>query len=170
MKLFPSAFLVILICLAVTVPALAKEKEPAQKTVKQGSKVTLEYSIIANETEVESSEQGGPLVFTVGQEEVLPALEQKVIGMHIDEEKEFVLEPDEAYGPATEPVSEMPLSFLPPGIVPEPQMVVVINDPRSGKKRFITILEVKDKSVVVDFNHPLAGKELHFRIKVLNIE
>ncbi len=64
---------------------------------------------------------------------------------------------------------ELPLSSLPPDIVPEKRMILFLDD-ESGKKRFVTIVEVKEKSVVVDLNHPLAGKELLFEVEVLDIE
>ncbi len=148
--------------------SFAQSKYPLRKA-KVGSKVTIEYAVVVEDAMVESSKQNGPLTFTIGKGEVVAGLEEAVTGMRIGEIKSFAVPPEKGYGQATEPVVELPLSSLPPDIVPEKRMILFLDD-ESGKKRFVTIVEVKEKSVVVDLNHPLAGKELLFEVEVLDIE
>jgi len=156
-----------LICLCSSPSLAGKQKAPV--TVREGSTVTIDYAIVVGDVVVESSERSGPLVFTVGRHEVIEGLEKAVIGMKVGEYKAFKVPPEEGYGRPTEPVQEIPLGNLPPGVVPEKNLVLILED-ATGHKRFVTIVEVRDKTVVVDLNHPLAGKELDCQVKVIEIK
>ena len=82
--------------------------------------------------------------------------------------KEIILGPDDGYG-VVDPkaIMEVEKSRLPKGEI-EPGIVLEVHTPK-GEKWPVTIVEVKEKTVVVNFNHPLAGKELHFNVEVLEI-
>jgi FKBP-type peptidyl-prolyl cis-trans isomerase 2 len=168
MKQFLTVLFVAFLCLPAS-SSYAKPKNRLSK-ITEGCKVTINYAVVADDVLVETSNDRGPMVFTVGEGTVLPGLEKAVIGMRMGEVKSFVLEPEDAYGKRTEPIRELPLSMLPPGVKPEKRMVLMLDDEEAGRKKFITIVEVKEHSVVVDFNHPLAGKELVFEVEVVDFD
>lgn len=144
--------------------------------IKQGSKVTLDYEgkLESGQT-FDSSKHGEhshPLTFTVGEKQVIPGFEKAVLGMNIDEEKEFSISPEDAYGmPNSDLKKEIPKSSLPP--TPDGQeiqagMSLMMRTPQGDFP--VLISEVKEDAIVLDLNHPLAGKKLIFKIKVLKIE
>ncbi|VVB79188.1 FKBP-type peptidyl-prolyl cis-trans isomerase [uncultured archaeon] len=140
---------------------------------KQGSKVTLDYEGRLESGEVFDSSKHGdhshPLEFEVGSGQVIPGFETAVVGMTVDEEKEFSIEPENAYGPRDDRLTkEIPKSALPPEPEPQVGMTLMMRTPQGDIP--VCISEVKTGAVVLDFNHPLAGKKLIFKIKVLKIE
>lgn len=140
---------------------------------KQGSKVTLDYEgRLEDGTVFDSSTHGDhshPLEFEVGSGQVIPGFESAVMGMSVDEEKEFSIEPENAYGQRDDRLTkEIPRSALPPEPEPQKGMTLMMRTPQGDIP--VMISEVKPESVVLDFNHPLAGKKLIFKIKVLKIE
>jgi len=89
------------------------------------------------------------------------------------EEKEIKLSPEQAYGEAKpDMIKKFPKDKLPPGQEAKPGMMIMLNSPDGRKfpaKIVEKIVEVDDKEVSIDFNHPLAGKALNFKIKVVEI-
>lgn len=141
--------------------------------IKQGSKVTLDYvGKLENGEVFDSSTQGDhshPLEFEVGSGQVISGFETAVLGMNVEEEKEFSIEPENAYGPRDDRLTkEIPRSALPPEPEPQKGMTLMMKTPQGDVP--VCISEVKPEAVVLDFNHPLAGKKLIFKIKVLKIE
>lgn len=145
-------------------------------TIKQGSKVTLDYEGFLESGEMFDSSKHGdhshPLIFTVGEHQVIPGFEKAVEGMKIDEEKKFTILPEDAYGmPNDQLKQEIPKNTLPP--MPEEYelkagMALGMKTPQGDIP--VLISEVKENSIILDMNHPLAGKKLIFKIKVLKIE
>lgn len=141
--------------------------------IKQGSKVTLDYEGKLEDGQVFDSSKHGdhshPLEFEVGSGQVIPGFEEAVIGMEVNEEKEFSIEPENAYGPRDDRLTkEIPRSALPPEPEPQAGMSLMMRTPQGDIPVMIT--EVKPDAVVLDFNHPLAGKKLIFNIKILKVE
>lgn len=141
--------------------------------VKQGSKVTLDYEGRLESGEVFDSSKHGdhshPLEFEVGSGRVIPGFEDAVLGMSINDEKEFSIEPENAYGQRDDRLTkEIPRSALPPEPEPQKGMALMMKTPQGDIP--VMISEVKPESVVLDFNHPLAGKKLIFKIKILKVE
>ena len=86
------------------------------------------------------------------------------------EEKEFTIKKEEAYGEyRAELKQEIPRSALPEGPEPKAGMALIMQSP-DGQQRPVKIVEVKAESLVLDMNHPLAGKNLIFKIKILKVE
>jgi FKBP-type peptidyl-prolyl cis-trans isomerase SlyD len=132
--------------------------------------VELEYTLKDDTGTVLDSNKGqAPLTFTQGQAHLVPGLEKQLVGMHAGDEKKIVLQPDEAYGPADPSAqTEVPKELLPPeGLTVGARLMARSS---SGEQRPVTVKEIKDKTVVLDLNHPLAGKTLVFEIKVLGVE
>jgi peptidylprolyl isomerase len=111
----------------------------------------------------------GPLEFIVGEEEILPSLEQAVIGMNLGEKRTVKLSPAEAYGERSdEHVVTVPRSDLPEDIEPEEDQVLeMVNDEDESFPVWIT--EVTDTTVTLDANHPLAGETLTFEMELIDI-
>lgn len=139
--------------------------------VKKGSKVKVEYKgTLDDGTVFDSSEvHGKPLEFEVGQGKMIKGFENEIMGMKKGEEKEFVLKPADAYGEHNPNlIKKVPKEQLPKEHEPKPGMILVIGTP-DGKRFPAVIKEVTDTEVTLDLNHPLAGKNLHFKIKMLEV-
>jgi FKBP-type peptidyl-prolyl cis-trans isomerase 2 len=141
--------------------------------IENKSKVTLDYEGRFENGEIfdtsKHEEHSHPLTFTVGEGQVIPGFEKAVLGMNLDEEKEFSIEPEEAYGMPDEMLfQEVPRSVLPSEPMPEAGMTLVMQTPQGNIP--VMISEVKADSVILNLNHPLAGKKLIFKIKILKIE
>ncbi|MBD3310794.1 peptidylprolyl isomerase [Candidatus Woesearchaeota archaeon] len=140
-------------------------------TVKQGDKIKIEYTgTLEDGTVFDSSEkQGKPLEFEVGSKQIIPGFEKAMIGMKVDEEKEITLQPAEAYGePKQELVKKVPVEQLPKEPAPQKGMVLAVQLP-NGQKIPAKITEVGDKEATIDLNHPLAGKVLKFKVKIVGV-
>ncbi len=141
--------------------------------VKQGDKVSVEYEGKFDNGEVFDSSSHGdhshPIEFTVGEHQVIKGFEDAAVGMGVGEEKEFSIKPEDAYGnPKEELVREFPKSELPLQQEPQVGMVLGFNSP-DGHQFPATITKVSDDKITLDLNHPLAGKKLNFKIKVVKI-
>ena len=138
-------------------------------TVSNGKQVTLEYTIKLNDQSVVDSNVGGePLKVTQGKHELVPGLEKALEGMAAGEKKNVTVAPPEAYGTLDpKAFQEVDKNMVPTDSRKvETQLEGTTSD---GRKVFPRISEVKNETIVQDFNHPLAGKTLHFDVKVLDI-
>ena len=150
------------------------EAQPKEETrtpaIENGSKVQLEYTLADDNGKVLDSNKGGePLTFTQGRQEIIPGLEQALDGMRAGEEKKVTLKPADAYGdvdPAA--VTEVPKEQIPADALKVGTELVAQN--QNGERRTVRIKEIKEDSVIIDLNHPLAGKTLVFDVKVLGVE
>lgn len=141
--------------------------------VEEGKKITLEYTITTQQGElIESSVgRGEPLTFTFGGESGLPVgITEGLVGMSVDEEREFDIPPEKAFGT----VESGPTMNLPKGAFPE-NVDIKVGASFEGTLpnaddtvKFIVTENLGDK-VVVRLIHPLAGKKLHIQAKILEI-
>ena len=135
-----------------------------------GKQVSLDYTLTVNNEEVETSKGKTPLVFVYGSKTIIPGLEAALKDMHVDEEKVVSVDPKDAYGlPDPKAFKEFPKSTMPKNVEPKVGMVLQAKAP-DGESFPAAIHEVKADTVILDFNHPLAGKTLKFQVKVLKIE
>jgi FKBP-type peptidyl-prolyl cis-trans isomerase SlyD len=89
--------------------------------------------------------------------------------MHAGEEKKVTVPPAEGYGEADpKAITEVPKESVPADALKIGAELVAQNP--SGARRMVRVKEIKDKTVVIDLNHPLAGKTLFFDVKVLGVE
>ena len=137
---------------------------------KAGDKVSVHFTGSLEDGSIfGSTQKEEPFEFIIGQKNVLPGFEDAVIGMEEGDEKEFKLEPSDAYGDHNpELTKEIPRSQLPPDEKLEPGMVLIMNLP-NGFQINANITEVSDETITIDLNHPLAGKTLSFKVKILEI-
>jgi FKBP-type peptidyl-prolyl cis-trans isomerase SlyD len=138
--------------------------------IKNGSLVRFEYTLSDENGKLLQSNKGkDPITYTHGQHEVLPGLEKGLSGMEINEEKCFCVQPEEGYGPIDPnafkevPKTEIPAAALKVGNALSAQGP-------AGENHVVHVREVKQETVILDFNHPFAGKTLNFDVKVLDIE
>jgi len=145
---------------------------------KQGDRVKVHYTGKLTDGEVfdssECADDGcgcgtGPLEFTIGTGEVIPGFEEAVVGMGPGEEKTVTIPVDKAYGPRMEEMvavvgrSELPADLDP---VVGQQLEVTQQD---GHSFPVLITEVTDTTVTLDANHPLAGRDLIFQLRLVEI-
>ncbi len=145
-----------------------------EKTIKKGGKVKLDYEgRFEDGTVFDSSTHGDhshPLEFEVGSGQVIKGFDDAVVGMKKEEEKEFTLNPAEAYGESNPNLMQkVPRNALPKEQEPKPGMVLMVGAP-DGRQFPVKITAVDKDSITVDLNHPLAGKKLIFKIKIVNVE
>jgi FKBP-type peptidyl-prolyl cis-trans isomerase 2 len=138
--------------------------------VVEGKTVKVNYSLEVDGKVLDSSEGREPLEFKVGSGQMIPGFEKGVMGMKVGEKKSFKVSPEDGYGPEDpKAILDVPISKLPPEIKPEAGMTLYAQAP-DGRKVPVRIMEVKDDVVVMNFNHPLAGKTLNFDVEVLEIK
>ncbi|MFW9917416.1 MAG: peptidylprolyl isomerase [Candidatus Thorarchaeota archaeon] len=140
--------------------------------VRKGHRVKVEYigiledgTIITN-TAVHSE----PFEFYIGEGRLPKGLENAILGMEVGEEKVIQLQPSEAFGdPKPELIRKVTRGQLPRNADLRPGMKIVVGKPNGGGEKEARVLGVKDNTVFLDFNHPLAGKKVNFRVKVIDI-
>jgi peptidylprolyl isomerase len=142
-------------------------------TVKSGDKVKVDYTGTLDDGKVFDSSTHGdhshPLEFEVGAKQVIPGFENALIGMKVGEEKTVRLESKDAYGePQAELVKTLPRKILPADMEPKEGMMIGLGTP-DGHQFPATITEVGADTINVDMNHPLAGKALNFKLKLVEI-
>ena len=140
------------------------------KQIKQGDTVKVGYTGTFDNGAVFDASQGRePLEFIAGTGQMIPGFDNAVIGMKIGQEKEIKLQPSEAYGDYdTQLVQEIPKEQVPIKEELKPGMVLAVTLP-NGNQVPATITKVANETVTIDLNHPLAGKILNFRLKVVDI-
>jgi FKBP-type peptidyl-prolyl cis-trans isomerase SlyD len=138
--------------------------------ITKGSVVGIDYSLHLGDGEVvDGSEPGAPLVYLQGEEQVVPGLEMALEGLEVGDTKQVVVAPVDGYGEHdARGVDEVPRTAFPPDFEPQVGMELTAQGP-DGEPMPFTIREVKLESVVIDLNHPLAGKTLHFDITVREV-
>ncbi len=144
----------------------AKVQDQSALTIVNGDKVTMDYSIILPDKTVAASSIGKePLSFTQGKREIVSeAFEAALAGMKVGERKSIPLKPDQAFGPYDEkkkiPVKreQLPADIKMGGLV------------KTKDGHVARIVDLSDSSAVLDFNHPLAGKNLVFEVTILKVE
>ncbi|NGZ97384.1 MAG: peptidylprolyl isomerase [Nitrospira sp. WS110] len=138
-------------------------------TVSNGKEVTLEYTLKLDDQSVVDTNVGGePLKVTQGSHQLIPGVEKQLEGMAVGDKKQFTVAPAEGYGNVdSKAFQEVDKKMVPP----DSQQVgtQLQGKTADGRTVYPCISEVKNDTVVLDFNHPLAGKTLHFDLKVLDV-
>jgi FKBP-type peptidyl-prolyl cis-trans isomerase 2 len=138
--------------------------------VKENNTVKVHYTGKFLDGQVfDSSEGKEPLAFTLGQGSLIPGFEKGLINMTLNEKKTVKITKDEAYGdPSEDLIIEVPRGELPSDMSIEVGMGLVSKSP-DGQEMNLLVIEVKEDSVILDGNHPLAGKDLIFDLEVVAI-
>ncbi|MBS0014289.1 MAG: peptidylprolyl isomerase [Desulfobacterales bacterium] len=138
--------------------------------VENGKFVTVNYKGTLDSGEVfDTSDESQPMEVMVGAGQVIQGFEEALLGMGVNEKKEFTLEPDQAYGHRDEEqLHTFSREEVPPEMNPQVGDVIGLQTP-DGQQIPAKIAEADDEKVVVDLNHPLAGQNLNFEIEVAAI-
>ena len=139
--------------------------------VKENNTVKVNYTGKLSDGQVfDSSEGKEPIEFTLGQGRLIPGFEKGLIDMELNEKKTITIPKEEAYGEVNKDlIQEVKKSELPQEMSPEVGMGLVSKSP-DGQEMNLLVIEVKEETIVIDGNHPLAGKELIFDLEVLEIK
>jgi FKBP-type peptidyl-prolyl cis-trans isomerase 2 len=142
-----------------------------QEVAKKGDKVAVHYTgTLSDGTQFDSSEGRAPLEFTVGAGQMIAGFDKAVDGMKVGETKTVTIPAAEAYGTVRpELVMEFPKSSLPQGMNPKVGEQLQMRN-SSGGTAIVTVTRVTDSSITVDANHELAGKDLTFKIRLVEIK
>ena len=138
--------------------------------VENGLYVSVHYTGTLDSGKVFDSSQGcQPLEFKVGSGQLINGFEQAVLGMSLNEKKEFTVSPEEAYGQRDESqIHEFPASQIPPGVEMEVGQTISLSTPE-GQNIPAKVVALDDEKLTFDLNHPLAGESLTFAIEVVGI-
>ncbi|MBD3347805.1 MAG: peptidylprolyl isomerase [Candidatus Eisenbacteria bacterium] len=138
--------------------------------VESGDKVKVHYTgKLEDGTVFDTSRDGDPAEFTVGENEVIEGLEEAVVGMQPGETKTAHVKPEQAFGEWNSGrVVEIDRINLPEGLDPEIGQILRSRDP-SGETRLVKVVDVEQDKVKLDANHPLAGKELTIELELVGI-
>ena len=158
--------LVALLVLLAAAPAGAQSKAAVEK----GSSVKIEYTLKDDKGAVlDTNTDKDALAFTQGAQQIIPGLDKALLGMKAGDSKKVTVKQEDAYG-AVDPKAE---AEVPKDSLPQGAAVVgtrLLARGQDGQPRPVTVKAVKDTTVLLDLNHPLAGKTLFFDIKVVSVE
>jgi FKBP-type peptidyl-prolyl cis-trans isomerase SlyD len=139
-------------------------------TIQKGSQVSFDYTLTVDGDVIDTSKGKEPLQYTHGEGKIIRGLAKQLEGMKVGDEKRVVVEPQEGYGQVNPAAfQEVPKSRLSSDLKPETGMHLQVKD-QTGNTALVKITEVKEDVIVVDLNHPLAGKTLTFDVKIVSIE
>ena len=131
--------------------------------------VSIDYTLTVEGEVVDSTEGDEPLAFLQGHQNIIPGLERELTGMKIGDSKTVVVPPSQAYGEIDpENIIDVPRGEFPTEIPLETGTELEVKN-ENGEVLSATIASVSTDSVKLDFNHPLAGKELTFNVTVVDL-
>lgn len=144
-------------------------------TIVEGSRVTLHFSLaLATGDLVDSNFAGKPATFHVGDGSLLPGFEEKLVGLASGDECDVVLDPEQAFGEINPrnvhsfPAAKFKSLIEDPMNPAEVGTIVSFQDPGGGDLPGV-VTKLNSATITVDFNHPLAGKSITFRAKIISV-
>jgi FKBP-type peptidyl-prolyl cis-trans isomerase SlyD len=150
------------------------EKKPIM--VEENLVITMDYSLSIDGEVIDSSEgeDNDPIIFLQGAGQIISGLEKSINGLKIGDKKLITVEPNEGYGEIDpEAIVEVPKDEFPKDFPLELGIEITVNsdddDEESDDEMEATIIAVNDKTVTLDFNHPMAGKTLNFDVHIIDI-
>jgi FKBP-type peptidyl-prolyl cis-trans isomerase SlyD len=154
--------------LLLTTAARAEEEKGGP--IEAGSRVSIEYTLTLDDGSTADSNVGQePLVYTQGQDQILPALEEALAGLKAGDTKKVNLSPEQGYGEVRSDLErEVEASRIPED--GRHAGATLMSRGPQGQAMVVRVKEVKGDTVVLDLNHPLAGQNLHFDVKVVGVE
>ena len=136
-------------------------------SVQDGVVVSMEYTLHVDGKLLDSSEGQGPLLFLTGYGNIISGLENEMMGMKIGESKDVVVQPAEGYGEFDdEAFMEVAKKDFPKEMPLEVGAELTVRD-NADNARMAFVDSIDGDIVTLNFNHPLAGDELHFHVKVV---
>jgi FKBP-type peptidyl-prolyl cis-trans isomerase SlyD len=159
------------IALSFASPGLFAQTRPGgETTIHQCSLVSFDYTLSDQEGQVlETSTGKQPMTYTHGKGQIIPGLERELSGMKAGDEKKVQVKPEDGYGPVNpQAFQEVPKEKIPPEAL-KVGTVLMAQGPQ-GQGIPVRVHEIKDATVIMDFNHPMAGKTLSFDVKITDIK
>lgn len=137
--------------------------------IQKASQVELHYTLRVEGQVVDTTRERGPLQYTHGEGQLLPAVEAQLEGMKAGEHKKFQIAPEEGYGLVNpKAVQVVPKSVFGDQEVP-PSGTVIQMERKGTPPLLATVKGSEGDKVILDFNHPLAGKTLDFEVEILTV-
>ena len=148
----------------------AQSATQANPVVQAGSEVSFDYTLTDDSGKVVDSSKGRePMHYVHGKGQIIPGLEKELAGMAVGNEKKVTVKPEEAYGPVDpRAFQEIAKEKLPPEALKVGTMLMAKGPQGQGVP--VRVHEIKENTVIMDFNHPLAGKTLSFDVKITDIK
>jgi FKBP-type peptidyl-prolyl cis-trans isomerase SlyD len=161
---------VLAILLVMPLMLTTSQAADTKQTITEGKNVSLEYTLTLDDKSVVESNVGKQrLTYTHGTRQIIPGLEKALEGLAVGDTKEVTVAPADGYGEKDpEALQEVQKTLI-------PSDALVVGTRLQGKTPdghmvYPRVAEIKDDTVMLDFNHPLAGKTLHFNVKILDIQ
>ena len=139
--------------------------------IEPNTRVTLNFSLsLETGEEVDTNFGADPVSFVMGDGSLLPGFERRLIGMRAGDEAEFHIPPEEGFGePQDDNLQFIPRAEFDEAAPLEPGMLFTFADAAGGEVPGM-IAEMDDERVTVDFNHPLSGRTIHFKVRIAHVE
>ncbi|PLX47813.1 MAG: peptidylprolyl isomerase [Desulfobulbaceae bacterium] len=144
------------------------------KRAKPGDSVTIDYEGVLENGEIfETTAENGALEFTLGTGTVMPAFELAIVGMSLNESKDVILAPKDGYGERQkELLQSIDRQLFGPDVELKVGQILQLNVRKEGVSHQVpaTVVELNQDTVTVDYNHPLAGHTLTYKVTLKKIE
>lgn len=166
----PGGAAVLIAALLCAAQLFAQGAAKPQTVVQDGAEVAFDYTLTDDGGKVIDSSKGKePMHYTHGKGQIIPGLEKEMAGMAVDGEKKVTVKPEDAYGQIDpRAFQEVPKDKLPPDAL-KVGTVLTAQGPQ-GQGIPVRVHEIKANTVIMDFNHPLAGKTLSFDVRITAIK
>lgn len=138
--------------------------------IQKGKQVSIHYTLKVEGEIIDTSRERDPLTYIHGEGHIIPGLSRELEGLEAGDTKNVEVAPEDGYGnidPGA--IREVPRAQLPADLEPQIGMTLQAGTP-DGKQQLIRVVGVKDSSIMVDLNHPLAGKTLTFDVEVVSVK
>lgn len=158
------------LCAALLAPAAAPAQGDAPLVVGPGRRVSIEYTLRLDDGTVADSNVGGtPLVYAHGAGTLLPGLERALEGMAIGQSKQGALVARDAYGEIDADLYQEVEAARIPEADRRVGAKLAYRD-ETGERQIVRVHEVRGERILIDMNHPYAGSDVRYDVKVLGIE
>ena len=156
--------------LSTPASAAGAEKAKDDRVVKDGMVISIDYTLKGADGKVIDSSQGRePLKYIHGQKMMIPGLEKELTGMRVGGQKNVRVKPEDGYGKINpQAFQEVPKEKIPANGL-KVGAILTAQTPNGGTVP-MRVHEIKEKTVVMDMNHPMAGKTLDFNVKIVDIQ
>ncbi len=161
-----AAGVVVLPCLG----ARAEEAASQSAKVADGKKISIEYTLALDDgTQADSNVGEPPLVYEQGANQILPALEQALVGLAAGDTKHVTISPKDGYGDVDPTrVKQVAIDEIPEAARKVDAVLVGVD--AQGNQMPVRVQKIEAEKITLDLNHPLAGRTLTFDVKILKIE
>lgn len=136
--------------------------------IQAGTSVTLHFSLaLENGHIVDSNFEGNPATFSVGDGNLLPGFESSLLGLEVGDEREFIISPENAFGQH----NAQNVQAVDRGNFDESELEIgsILSFQNGDGELPGVIIALEENQVMVDFNHPLSGKNIVFQVKIVEI-